>query len=99
VASLAPAYVPRKPTETVLHQLVRANLESFIAYARANYEGGLPRYVEQPSALLAAGSSHLQPAVLIEHADLSTTSRYLHATSGDKGRAIGLLEGNYGETT
>jgi hypothetical protein len=47
VASLAPAYVPRKPTETVLHQLVRANLESFIAYARANYEGGLPRYVEQ----------------------------------------------------
>jgi hypothetical protein len=47
VASLAPAYVPRAPTETVLHQLVRANLESFIAYARANYDGGLPRYVEQ----------------------------------------------------
>jgi Putative transposase/Transposase zinc-binding domain len=47
VASLAPAYAPRKPTETVLHQLVRANLESFIAYARANYDGGLPRYVEQ----------------------------------------------------
>jgi hypothetical protein len=47
VASLAPAYVPRKPTETLLHQLVRANLESFLAYARANYEGGLPRYVEQ----------------------------------------------------
>jgi hypothetical protein len=47
VASLAPAYVPRKPTETVLHQLVRANLESFLAYARENYEGGLPRYVEQ----------------------------------------------------
>jgi len=47
VASLAPAYVPRRPTETVLHQLVRANLESFLAYARANYHGGLPRYVEQ----------------------------------------------------
>jgi hypothetical protein len=47
VASLAPAYVPRRPTETVLHQLVRANLESFLAYARANYDGGLPRYVEQ----------------------------------------------------
>jgi hypothetical protein len=26
---------------------VRANLESFLAHARANYEGGLPRYVEQ----------------------------------------------------
>jgi len=39
--------VPRRPTETVLHQLVRANLESFLAYARANYDGGLPRYVEQ----------------------------------------------------
>jgi hypothetical protein len=26
---------------------VRANLESFLAYARANYDGGLPRYVEQ----------------------------------------------------
>ena len=47
MASLAPAYVPRRPTETVLHQLVRANLESFLAYARANYDGGLPRYVEQ----------------------------------------------------
>jgi hypothetical protein len=33
--------------ETILHQLVRANLESFLAYARANYDGGLPRYVEQ----------------------------------------------------
>ncbi len=47
MASLAPAYVPRRPTETVLHQLVRANLDSFLAYARANYDGGLPRYVEQ----------------------------------------------------
>ena len=47
MASLAPAYMPRRPTETVLHQLVRANLESFLAYARANYDGGLPRYVEQ----------------------------------------------------
>ena len=47
MASLAPAYVPRRPTESVLHQLVRANLESFLAYARANYDGGLPRYVEQ----------------------------------------------------
>jgi hypothetical protein len=41
VASLAPAYVPRRPTETVLHQLVRQNLEPFLAYAGANYDGGL----------------------------------------------------------
>jgi hypothetical protein len=47
VASLAPAYLPRKPLETVLHQLVRQNLESFLAHAREHYEGGLPRYVEQ----------------------------------------------------
>ncbi|MDP9000949.1 MAG: transposase zinc-binding domain-containing protein, partial [Myxococcota bacterium] len=47
MASLAPAYVPRRPTETVLHQLVRQNLEPFLAYARANYDGGLPLYVEQ----------------------------------------------------
>jgi hypothetical protein len=33
--------------ETVLHRLVRANLESFLAHARENYDGGLPRYVEQ----------------------------------------------------
>jgi hypothetical protein len=47
VASLAPAYAPRRPAETLLHQLVRANLESFLAHARANYDGDLPRYVEQ----------------------------------------------------
>jgi hypothetical protein len=46
VAALAPAYVPRRPTETVLYGLVRENLESFLAYAREHYEGGLPRYVE-----------------------------------------------------
>ncbi len=47
VASLAPAYLPRRPTETVLYGLVRQNLESFLAYAREHYDGGLPRYVEQ----------------------------------------------------
>jgi hypothetical protein len=47
VASLAPAYLPRRPTETILHQLVRQNLESFLAYARENYDGGLPSYVEK----------------------------------------------------
>ena len=46
MAALAPAYVPRRPTETVLYGLVRENLESFLAYARDHYEGGLPRYVE-----------------------------------------------------
>jgi hypothetical protein len=47
VAALAPAYAPRRPTETVLYGLVRQHLESFLAHARENYDGGLPRYVEQ----------------------------------------------------
>jgi hypothetical protein len=47
VATLAPAYLARKPTETILYKLVQQNLESFLAHARENYEGGLPRYVEQ----------------------------------------------------
>jgi hypothetical protein len=47
LASLAPAYTPRRPTETVLYGLVRDHLESFLAYAREHYDGGLPRYVEQ----------------------------------------------------
>jgi hypothetical protein len=56
VASLAPAYLPRRPKETVLYDLVRTHLETFLAYARANYEGGLPRYVEQElRAYLACG--------------------------------------------
>ncbi len=46
VAVLAPAYVPRRPTETVLYGLVRQHLETFLAHARDNYDGGLPRYVE-----------------------------------------------------
>jgi hypothetical protein len=46
VAALAPAYLPRRPTETVLYGLVRQNLEPFLAYAREHYDGGLPRYVE-----------------------------------------------------
>ena len=46
VATLAPAYLPRRPTENVLHGLVRQNLEPFLAYAREHYDGGLPRYVE-----------------------------------------------------
>ena len=30
----------------MLYALVRQNLESFLAYAREHYDGGLPRYVE-----------------------------------------------------
>lgn len=59
MAVLAPAYLPRRPTETVLYGLVRQHLESFLAYAREHYEeGGLPRYVEQEfRAYLACGVS------------------------------------------
>jgi hypothetical protein len=46
VATLAPAYLPRRPTETVLYGLVREHLESFLARAREQYDGGLPHYVE-----------------------------------------------------
>jgi hypothetical protein len=38
--------VPRRATETVLYGLVREHLESFLAYARGHYDGGLPAYVE-----------------------------------------------------
>jgi hypothetical protein len=38
---------PAAPTETVLYDLVRENLESFVAYAREHYDGGLPQYVER----------------------------------------------------
>jgi len=41
VAALAPAYLPRRPTETVLYALVRQNLETFLAHAREHYDGGL----------------------------------------------------------
>jgi hypothetical protein len=46
VAALAPPYLPRRPTETVLYGLVRANLATFLAQTREHYEGGLPKYVE-----------------------------------------------------
>lgn len=46
MAALAAPYAPRRPTETVLYGLVRQNLESFLAYAREHYDGGLPRYAE-----------------------------------------------------
>ena len=45
-ARLAPAYEPRRPTETVLYRTVRENLETFLAKTREAYERPLPRYVE-----------------------------------------------------
>ena len=47
MAALAPAYLPRRPTETVLYRTVRENLETFLAHARETYERPLPQYVEQ----------------------------------------------------
>jgi len=47
VAALAPAYRPRRPTETVLYAVVRNHLETFLAHTRETYEAPLPRYVEQ----------------------------------------------------
>jgi hypothetical protein len=60
VATLAPAYAPRRPTETILYGLVRQHLESFLAYAREHYDGGLPRYVENElGSYLACGDFSL----------------------------------------
>jgi hypothetical protein len=38
LAALAPAYAPRRPTETALYAIVREHLETFLAHARENYE-------------------------------------------------------------
>jgi hypothetical protein len=47
VSRLAPAYQPRKPTETVLYRVVRDTLETFLAHTRETYAAPLPRYVER----------------------------------------------------
>jgi hypothetical protein len=47
VARLAPAYAPRRPTETVLYRAVRDHLETFVAYAAETYAAPLPAYVER----------------------------------------------------
>jgi hypothetical protein len=44
---LAATYVPRQPSETVLHKLVEEHLEDFLQRARDNYAGPLPKYVER----------------------------------------------------
>jgi len=46
VATLAPAYAPRRPTETVLYGVVLSQLETFLAHTRETYAKPLPRYVE-----------------------------------------------------
>jgi hypothetical protein len=46
VAVLAPAYTPRRPTETALYGIVRDHLETFLRWARETYAKPLPRYVE-----------------------------------------------------
>ena len=45
-SALASPYAPRRPTESVLYEMVRRHLESFIRWARETYEKPLPRYVE-----------------------------------------------------
>jgi integrase len=48
--------------------------------------------------LVGLGANIEAVSEMMGHADLAMTSRYLHATSGDKVHAIGLLAGNWGET-
>jgi hypothetical protein len=43
VAAAAPAYCPRRATETVLYAVVRDHLQTFLAHTRETYE---PRYAE-----------------------------------------------------
>jgi len=46
-ALLAPAYRPRRPTQTVLYEVVRAHLATFLAHARETYDAPLPEYVRR----------------------------------------------------
>jgi hypothetical protein len=45
VPRLGPAYVPRRPHETVLYRLLREHYETFVAHTRRTYAAPLPRYV------------------------------------------------------
>ena len=40
-------YKRREPQASVLHKLVRENLEPFLAYTREHYRKPLPKYVER----------------------------------------------------
>jgi len=55
VAALGPAYLPRRPTETALYAPVRQNLESFLAYVRQHYDGGLPLLAARAHVQYCAG--------------------------------------------
>ena len=45
-----------EPQASVLHKLVRENLEPFLAYTREHYRKPLPKYVEREPLLRGAGA-------------------------------------------
>jgi acetyl esterase/lipase len=48
---VGPPYTPSRPADSVLHQVVRTHLETFLAEARARGDGdGLPPHPRSPSA-------------------------------------------------
>jgi hypothetical protein len=47
VSPQAQLYRPRAVEHTVLHQIVREHLATFLRTARAQHESGLPAFVEQ----------------------------------------------------
>jgi len=69
VAQLAPAYLPRRPTETVLYGIVREHLASFLAYTRERYERPLPAYVEAELRSYLRCGFNLHADVRIEAGD------------------------------
>ena len=81
MATLAPAYAPRRPTETALYGVVRDNLETFLSWARETYAKPLPRYVEQEfrASHLGLGFADVRMVqVMLGHASLDTTALYTH---------------------
>ena len=70
VASLG--YTPRQAERTVLHQVVRAHLESFLATTARAYSAGLPAFLEPKSLSLTNGP---QPPVCLRVANRSTRAK------------------------
>lgn len=64
MARLAPAYSPRRPTETVLYGVVREHLETFLTHARDSYAKPIPKYVEREFRAYLNWATHLRPASL-----------------------------------
>jgi hypothetical protein len=99
VATLAAPYLPHRPTETVLYKLVRQNLESFLAYAREHYAGGLPRYAavedasvdrqasQQSNPIIEAAKESGVPWAIVEGYGIATVrlglERFLGGSRGD----------------